>query len=92
MTVHRLTHLLTFNSQDFQQYGFEDGHAGEPPSRARLPELFEQGHELQIGADRVEIGARRDLLGAPPAAFEDEAKGIEGAVGRGDCLPRTRSG
>jgi hypothetical protein len=54
--------------------------AGET-SRPRLAELFEHGHELRIGADRVEIGVRRDLRGTPPAAFEGESEGVQGAVG-----------
>ena len=50
-------------------------------SRPCLPELIEQGGEFGIGADRVEIGVRRDFRGTPPAAFEGEAKCVQGAVG-----------
>ena len=46
------------------------------PSRPGLPELFEQGHEFAVSADRVEIGVRGDLFGALPAAFEGEAKRV----------------
>ena len=68
----------------------EDAHRGRrnlivvlvhSPSRPRLAEFFEQGHEAGIGADRVEVRVGRDLLGTPPAVLLGEAQGVEGPVG-----------